>query len=78
MVRFTDVAAEREAVFAGHHDIEDDEIDAVFLDRLARGFGAIDGSGAPAVLFQKLGQRLADLAMVVNDEDMGVFRRHSA
>ena len=73
-----DVPAERKAVLARHHDVEDDQVDPVFLDGLAGRLGAIDCGGAASVLAQELRQQLADLAVVVNDQDMGVFRRHGS
>ena len=51
VVGFTDVPAQREAIFARHHDVEDDEVYPVFLDRLARGLSIFDSRCAPPVLF---------------------------
>ena len=76
VVGLTDMTTERQAVLARHHDVEDDEVDAVFLDRLAGGLGAVDGSGAPPVFAQELRQGFAYFAMVVDDQDMRILQHH--
>src|SRR5215470_13707627 len=76
MVRLSDAAAERKPVFARHHDVENDRVDTVLADRLARGLRVLGGERAAAVLLQELNQRLAYFAMIVDHQDQRVFRRH--
>ena len=63
-------AAEDEPVIAGHHQIEDDEIDGVGLEKAAH-LPAVGGSGnAQPVLLEIARDELADLAVVVDDQDV--------
>ena len=71
---FADLAAELEAVLAGEHDVEDDEVDVVPRERhvhLAPVADALDGI---AVLLEEMRDEIADLAIVVDDQDP--CRRH--
>jgi hypothetical protein len=60
------------AIFAGHHHIQHDKMDGGAVEVMA-GLGGIGGKrGAEALLAQVLAQRLADIAGVIDDKDMGV------
>ena len=65
------VAAQAEAVFAGHHDIEDQEIDARVGEDAAGLARVLGGGHAIAMLGEEPGQQVADLAIIVDDEQVG-------
>ena len=64
------VAAEREAVVAGQHQVENDEVDRAVVQRLAHASAVGCGGDAIAVLLQVLGDQLAQVAVVVDDQDV--------
>jgi hypothetical protein len=68
---FLELAADGEAVHAGHHDVQQDDVGQV-----ARGHGqgrrAVHGAGDFVVLGRQLGLEQADIGLdVVDDEDPG-------
>src|SRR6185503_12140589 len=65
-----DRAAQRKSVLARHHDVQDNEIDARGAHRAASGGGAVRGRGAVARFLQIADQGLADIARVIDDQDM--------
>ena len=65
-------AGEGEAGFAGHHDVEHEQVG---LDdaQLVAGFGGVAGGGdAEALLGEVAGEQGAEADVVVDDEDVGV------
>ena len=66
--RLAQMPAEREAVLAGHHDVEDHEVDRRGLERPSGGGAPVDHGDAHVVPLQVARQRLADLAVVVDHE----------
>ena len=70
-VRFrTQRAAERQPVLAGQHQIEQDQIDAAVGQDLAHGFAVGGRADAEAILRERTRYQFADLAMVIDDEDV--------
>src|SRR5262249_54002614 len=54
---------------AGHHDVQDQEVEAAVLD-LALGLLAVGGEGdVEALLLERVADRLADRRLVVDDQD---------
>ena len=68
--RLAQPAAERQAVLAGHHDVEDDEVDGARLHRPAELLPAIGLADAHAVLGEIAGERIADVGRIVDDENV--------
>ena len=63
--------AQRQTVLAGQHEIENDEIDAPFSERLGH-LDSVAGAGdAKAVLGEKARQQLTDFPVVVDHQKMG-------
>ena len=75
--RRADEAGEAEPVLARHHDVEEDEVDRIGRQRLARGRGIFRLGDPNAVARQIGGERVADVALVVDEEDMR-FLGHGA
>ena len=63
-------AAERQPVFPGHHEIEQDEIDAAVGQRFSHGAAIGGGADAETFLAERAGDQVTDLVMVVDDQDM--------
>ena len=63
-------AAERKAVLARQHQVEQDEIDAAVGQDLAHGPAVRRRADAEALLGQRARDQIADLAMVVDDQDV--------
>ena len=71
VVRRAQLPAKGEAVFARHHDIENNEIEAADLERTPHR-GAIGGlGGAEAVCCKETAQAGADLFVVIDNENVG-------
>ena len=68
--RVADMAAEAQAVFARHHDVEHDKIDRRAFHHLARDLRIRRRGGPVAVLAQIPRERLADIARVLDDQHM--------
>ena len=68
------LAAEREAVLARQHQVEEDEIDAAVGQDLAHGTAVRRGADPEALLGQRTRDEIADLAVVVDDQDMRCAR----
>lgn len=69
-------SADRETIFARHHHVEHHKIEPTRLQRRVHRHG-IGGRGrAHAVSFEILHQRLADLAVIIDDQDMRRVGRH--
>jgi len=63
-------AAQREAIIARHHDVEDDDVETTGLQRLEH-LLAVAGLRHPhRMLGQEARQHGADLAIVIDDQDM--------
>src|ERR1044072_6206713 len=68
--RRADESGQGQPVLARHHDVEKDEVDRISREELARG-RRIFRLGAPhPVAREILGERLSDLALVVDEQDM--------
>ena len=65
-----DVAGEAQAVLAGHHHVENDEVDRIGGQPRARLIGVGGLADAKALLGEELRERLANRALVVDEEDM--------
>ncbi|SPO62188.1 protein of unknown function [Pseudomonas inefficax] len=63
-------AAQQQAVVAGHHDVEDDQVHAVGFEKGAHLPAVGDDAGAQAVLLQVVADQFADFAVVVDDQDV--------
>jgi hypothetical protein len=66
-------ASELQSVLAGHHQVEHDEIDVRLLQRATHGFAIGHGGGAVAILLQVIAEQRANVAVVVDDQDMTGF-----
>ena len=64
------LAAEQQAVVAGHHDVEDDQVHRVGFEERAHLPAIGDDGGAQAVLLQVVAYQLANLAVIVDDQDV--------
>src|SRR5262245_54906229 len=64
------VAAERKAVFAREHEVEHDQVDPPVGEHLAHFLAVTRRQDAKAVLREKSCQEVADLAVVVDDEQL--------
>ncbi len=73
-----DMAAQAEAVLARHHDVEDDEVDRIGGHPRARALGVAGLGDAKALLGQILRERLADRALVIDQQDVGKALGHDA
>ena len=62
--------AQRQAVLAGQHQVEKDEVDAAVGQHLAHGAAVRRGADPEAFLGQRAGDEIADLAMIVDDQDV--------
>ena len=65
-----DVARQAQPVFARHHDVENGEINRISGEPRARRLCIGCLRDAKALLGQKLGQRLADRALVIDQQQM--------
>ena len=63
-------AGERQPVLARHHDVEHDQVDLAGLHRAPRRRGVLGDARAEPVLHEIAGEQVADVAMVVDDEDV--------
>ena len=70
------VAAQGESVLAGHHEVEHDQVDAVGLERGLHLAPVGGGGAAQALLLEVVGEQLADVAIVIDDQDV-VGRVHA-
>jgi hypothetical protein len=70
MLAGAQVAREREPIFTGHHHVEHDEVDGVRVQHRAHLAAVGHRGGAQAVLLQVVGDHAADLAVVVDDQDV--------
>ena len=57
-------------VLARHNDVEQDEVDRISGEHLPRGAGILGLGHTDAVARQIGGERLPDLALVVDEQDM--------
>jgi len=64
-------AAQRQPVFARQHQVEQDQVDPGLGQDLVHGAPVAGGRDAKAFLDEGARDELADLAVVVDDEDMG-------
>jgi hypothetical protein len=64
------LAAQRQPVLAGHHDVEHDQIDAARLEQPARLRRALGRTHPEAMLGEILRQEIADLAVVVDHQNV--------
>ena len=62
--------AEREPVLARQHEIEEDEIDPAVGQDLAHGAAVRRGADPEAFFGQRARDEIADLAMIVDDQDV--------
>jgi len=70
------IAAQRKAVLARHHDVEHDEIDTVVIEcRLHLPTVRRSGAAQP-LLFQIVGKQAADVAVVVDDQNVVLLVSH--
>jgi len=69
------IPTERQTVFAGHHDVEDHEIDREAREHAARLVGAGGDTHLEILPSERRRQRLADLGSVVDNEQAGFFLR---
>jgi len=65
------VAAQRQAVFAGQHDVEHHQVDLLAAQDDAGGGGVGSGQDFEIVAAQEGGQRVADIGVVVDHQDAG-------
>ena len=65
--------AQGEAVLARHHDVEHDQVDPAGLEHAPRRRGTVGDADPVVVPGQIVGQRVADLAMIVDDQEVGGF-----
>ena len=71
------IAGQRQPVLARHHDVEQDEVDRISRQHLPRRRRVFRLGDAHAVARQIGGERLADVALVVDQQDMR-FLGHGA
>jgi hypothetical protein len=69
-------AADFEAVHPRHVDVEHDEIGPVALDRLERRLAVAGLAGLHPRLAEREGEQLADMGVVVDEEDLVAHRVH--
>ena len=62
--------AQRKAVLARQHQVEEDEIDAAVVQDLAHGTAVSRDADPKTVLRQRTRDEIADLAVVVDDQDV--------
>ena len=72
-----DLARQREAVVARHVDVEQGEVDRPRRHHLAQRVAAVGLADRKAVAAQIFGDRLADVLVVVDDDDMRGFAHAS-
>jgi len=70
------VAAQGQAIVAGHHHVEHDQVDAVLVERGLHLAPVGGGGAAQALLLEVVGEQLADVAVVVDDQDVVGGRVH--
>ncbi|MNS06269.1 hypothetical protein D3C72_376910 [compost metagenome] len=63
-------AAQHQAVIAGQHDVEHDQVDLVGFQKIAHVPAVGDHGGAQAVLFQVVAHQFANFAIVIDDQDV--------
>ena len=75
LARFDEVAAQREAVLAGHHDVEQDEVGGFAILRPAQPTARLGGGGGlgygEPLTDQIVRQRFAQGGFVIDDEQPG-------
>jgi hypothetical protein len=64
------VAAQGESILAGQHQVEHDQVEASLVQRGAHLAAISDRRAAQALLLQVFGEQVADLAVVIDDEDV--------
>ena len=67
----TQPPADRQAILAGHHQVEHDQIVEFAGERLVHRGGAVDGLDGEALLAEVALQQLSQAQVVVDDEDLG-------
>ena len=72
----TQTSADREAIFARHHHIQHDQIELTHLHRRIHCDGIGGRSRAHAVLFQIFHQGIADITVVIDDQNMRRLGHH--
>ncbi|MNH15090.1 hypothetical protein D3C79_746970 [compost metagenome] len=70
MLAGAQLTAQQQAVVAGHHDVEHDQVDAVGFEEGAHLPAVGDDAGTQTVLLQIVADQFADLAVIVNDQDV--------
>ena len=65
-----ELAGKIEAAFAGHHDVEDDDVEGEAAHGCARAGRIVRGRDAEALVEQVAGQQGANALVVVDDQDM--------
>ncbi len=66
---FADEAAARQAVFAGEHYVQDDQVELTLGQNRAHLFAVLGHDNLKTIAVKKRRERLADFGMVVDDED---------
>ena len=76
------LAAQREPVLARQHEVEHDEIDVRSLEHPPHRLALADGGHAIAILLEVVAQQCADVAVVIDDQNVlrggvhGIGKRH--
>ncbi|MNP32428.1 hypothetical protein D3C76_1256080 [compost metagenome] len=70
------LAAQHQAVIAGHHDVEHDQVHCIGLKEGAHLPAVRGDAGAQTIFLQVVADQLTDFAVVVDDQDViDVFHR---
>ena len=70
-LRLGQVAAQRQAVLAGHHDVEQDEVGGILEQQRARLGGVLGLDDDEPLADEVLGQGLAQARLVVDQQHAG-------
>lgn len=70
MLAGAQVAAQAQSVLARHHHVQHDQIHGMGIHQRAHGPATVGLAHAQAVALQVIGQHLADLAVIVDDQDV--------
>ena len=62
--------AQHQAVIAGHHQVQHDQVHLIGFQKMAHLPAVGNHGGAQAVLLQVIAHQLADLAIVIDDQDV--------
>jgi hypothetical protein len=73
-----DSAAEAEPILPGQHEVEHDKVDPRFLDRLHHCRPVSSARGSVAVPHHEFCQQCADLAIVIDDEEVWKRGEHGS